>query len=299
MGHAHRAVARLIFAALLLATASLLCRPGIAAAETGSEHRPLRFGVTAVFLLDQQDFLDRWQVYLEQHLHRPVVFVRRKSYAEISDLLLSGQLDAAWICSLPYVQHRDRLHLLATPIFRGEPLYQSYLIVSSKDEQTQGYRDLEGKVFAYVDPRSNTGYLYPRYALQTRVSDHRAFFRKTLFTWSHPDVVEAVAEQLADAGAVDGYIWEAMQLRHPEVTAKTRIVARSEKFGFPPIVASDRIDPALEASLQKILLAMHRDASGKQLLQALLLDRMIVPPPSIYDRIAQIAQSFSADGERP
>ncbi|RMG39006.1 MAG: ABC transporter substrate-binding protein [Gammaproteobacteria bacterium] len=258
---------------------------------------PLRFGITAVFLLDQQDLLERWQSYLEHRLHRPVVFVRRKSYTEISDLLLNGQLDAAWICSLPYVLHHERLHLLATPVFRGEPLYQSYLIVPDTDRDTDGYQDLRGKVFAYVDPRSNTGYLYPRHVLRLQRSNDQAFFRKTLFTWSHPDVVRAVAERLADAGAVDGYIWEAMQQRYPEITHRTRVVARSEKFGFPPIVASDRIDPSLEKALQAILLTMHQDPNGKQLLGALLLDRMITPSPSIYQRVAQIAQASSIEGE--
>lgn len=298
MAHSLAAIPRAAIIGLFLL---VLADRGAAAADTplASGAEPLRFGITAVFLLDQQKLLDRWQTYLEHRLRRPVVFVRRKSYAEISDLLLNGQLDAAWICSLSYVLHQDRLHLLATPVFRGEPLYQSYLIVPSKDTRTHDYRDLEGKVFAYVDPRSNTGYLYPRHVLQSLGSDDRAFFRKTLFTWSHPDVVEAVAERLADAGAVDGYVWEAMQLRYPEVTEKTRVVARSEKFGFPPIVASDRIDPALEASLQKVLLTMHQDTSGQHLLGELLLDRMATPPPSIYDRVAQISQALSVAGERP
>ena len=30
-------------------------------------------------------------------------------------MLLSGQLDAAWVCDDPYVQHEDQLALLAVP----------------------------------------------------------------------------------------------------------------------------------------------------------------------------------------
>ena len=43
-------------------------------------------------------------------------------------MLLAGQIDAAWICGYPYVRHRDDFALLAVPIWRGQPLYQSYLI---------------------------------------------------------------------------------------------------------------------------------------------------------------------------
>jgi len=252
---------------------------------------PLLFGITPVFLVDQNNFLAGWKAYLEKHLKRPVRFVRRRSYAEISDMLLNGQLDAAWICTFPYVFNRTSLRLIAVPQFEGEPYYWSYLIVPASDRTTRGYEDLRGKVFAYAEPRSNTGYLYPRYVLKQLGEEADGYFRKTFFTWSHPEVVKAVADGLADAGAVDGYIWKVIRNKDPALANRTRVVNISQKFGFPPVVAGVFLDDEQLERLRGILLSMHENPEGRSLLSQLLLDRFSEPREDIYNNITDIMET--------
>ena len=59
--------------------------------------QPLSIGTTPVFLDDDVAFLRDWQAYLQRELGRPVAFVHRRSYREVSELLLAEKLDAAWI----------------------------------------------------------------------------------------------------------------------------------------------------------------------------------------------------------
>ena len=80
-------------------------------------HR-LSIGTTPVFLDDDVAFLRDWQAYLQRELGRPVAFVQRRSYREVSELLMAEKLDAAWICGFPYVRYRDRMRLLAVPDVR-------------------------------------------------------------------------------------------------------------------------------------------------------------------------------------
>ncbi|MDZ7754741.1 MAG: PhnD/SsuA/transferrin family substrate-binding protein [Gammaproteobacteria bacterium] len=265
--------------------ALMLFSPLSLAADDGGDPAVFNFGITPVFLVDQAAFLEGWKEYLSARLDRPVRFVRRKSYAEISDMLLSGQLDAAWLCTFPYVFNRASLRLVAIPEFQGEPYYRSYLIVPARDQTSRGYGDLEGAVFAYVEPRSNTGYLYPRFVITGLGREPQEFFRQTFFTWSHPEVVTAVAEGVADAGAVDGYIWEVMARRDPQLTARTRVVERSIQFGFPPVVAGVFLDDDVMLDLRSILMNMHRDPAGQALLDVLYLDRFVEPREDIYDNI--------------
>ena len=75
--------------------------------------RPLKIGLTPVFLDDQVSFLKQWQRYLEDQLQRPVAFVQRGSYREIIDLILQDQLEFAWLCGFPFVRYRTRIQLLA------------------------------------------------------------------------------------------------------------------------------------------------------------------------------------------
>lgn len=253
---------------------------------------PMRFGLTPVFLDDEPRILSAWQDYLEQRLGRPVRFVQRGSYREITDLLLRGELDAAWLCGLPYVERQSRMSLVAVPSYLGSPLYRSLLIVPKDDLETTEWENVPASVFAFSDPDSNSGYLYPRYAMKKAGIDPERHFRKTFFAHGHRNVVEAVAVGLADAGAVDAYVWETLSRDHPELTADTRVVLRSETFGFPPIVARSDLPGSEVSALRRVLVDMGEDADGLRVLDLFNLDGFVEAKPALYGRIADMSRSL-------
>jgi phosphonate transport system substrate-binding protein len=264
------------------------------AAPVRAETPPVRIGLTPVFLDDQVSFLGRWREWLEHRLQRPVTFVQRGNYREIVDLVLGNKLDFAWICGYPYVRHRRELRLVAVPLWRGQPLYQSYLIVPADDRRTRSIRDLRGRIFAYSDPDSNSGYLYPRYLLTTLGENPATFFSRTFFTWAHRKVVEVVGVALAEAGAVDGYVWEALAESHPQLTGATRIVERSPLLGHPPIVARPDIAAADLERFRAALVTMAEDGPGAELLAQLHLDGFVPGSPALFDDIARMARAVKA-----
>lgn len=252
-----------------------------------SSEKTYRIGLTAVILTDQTSFLKEWQDYLSNSLQRPVQFIQRQTYEEVTDLLLGGDLDAAWICGFPYVRNREQLKLLAVPLFNGEPLYRSYLIVPTTDSVSQGIVDLKGKVFAYSDPNSNSGFLYPQVSMIREGLEPKHFFSKTFFAWAHRDVVKAVVDGVAQGGAVDGYVWETLSRHEPALTAGTRLVSKSPLFGFPPLVVRRDISPANFSALRNALLKMASVTEGRRLLQRLNLDGFTEGEDSLYDGVAE------------
>src|SRR3984893_3906979 len=96
----------------------------------GSNEIGFSFGLTPVFLDNNMPLLSLLQEYLSQQLDRPIVLVKRRTYREIATMLLSGQLDAAWICDFPYVHYQDRRTLLAVPRYKDQPHRQAYVIVN-------------------------------------------------------------------------------------------------------------------------------------------------------------------------
>jgi phosphonate transport system substrate-binding protein len=275
-----RAVLHVLLFALVLGSAQ--------AAET-----PVRFGLTAVVVREDLQLYDRWSSYLRKHIGRPVQFVQARSYREIMSLLDAGVLDFAWICGYPFVQQRDpeTLELLAVPVFEGAPLYRSYIIVH-RDSSIASLTDLKGRVFAFSDPDSNSGYLVPQAMLAQSGHRPESFFRLSFFTYSHAETIEAVAEGIAEGGAVDSYIWEYLHKNRPDLTEKTRIIMRSATFGFPPLVARLGLAPELHDSMSKALIGMTEDAEGRQLLAAFALDRFGQFPASLFDPIRQMADSL-------
>ncbi|HWQ39944.1 MAG TPA: PhnD/SsuA/transferrin family substrate-binding protein [Burkholderiales bacterium] len=232
----------------------------------------IRIGTTPVFLDDHLSLLSVWQKYLEERLERKVGFARRRSYQEITDLLLSGQLDAAWVCSPPYLMNLSHLRLLCVPVYEGKPLYRSYLIVQSEDTRTRHISDLRGHIYAFSDPQSNSGCLVPRVELHHAKETPNRFFLKSFFTFSHRRVVDAVALGLAHGGSVDGYVWDTMRKQIPKTTEGTRVAWKSREYGFPPIVARRSLPERDFQSLQGAFVSMHDDPAGSALLQQLNLD---------------------------
>ncbi|MCC5809597.1 MAG: PhnD/SsuA/transferrin family substrate-binding protein [Ectothiorhodospiraceae bacterium] len=255
-----------------------------------ADERPIRIGLTPVILEDQLRFLESWRRYLEQELGREVQFLRRNSYGEIVDLALRGQVDFAWLCGFPYVRNEGALDLLAAPVFKGAPRYQSYLIVPASDTETRDLMDLEGGIFAFSDPNSNSGWLYPEAVLRRHATSAERHFERTFYTWGHRRVIEAVAHGLAEGGAVDGYVWETLARVEPELTGRTRIVNRSDAFGFPPVVATPAADPATRQAVLEVLLSMDESERGRQLLEALNLDGFQQVEPELYDSIRRLSR---------
>ncbi|MCW8862823.1 MAG: phosphate/phosphite/phosphonate ABC transporter substrate-binding protein [Rhodospirillales bacterium] len=252
--------------------------------------KPLRLGLTAVVASENLRFFDRWAAYLTKKMGRPVEFIRRRSYREVMEMLEAGSIDFAWICGYPFVQRREPeyLQLMAVPIYQENPLYHSYIIVH-RDSPYKTLDDLQEKVFAFSDPDSNSGFLYPQFLLANMGFHVERFFRETVFTFNHGETIEAVAERFADGGAVDSYIWEYLAEVKPEMVNKTRVINKSPPFGFPPLVARRGIDKETTARFSEIMISMSEDPEGRAFLKELKLDGFGIFAPELFQNIREIA----------
>lgn len=281
--------------AVLAAAASMVGAtlvPLLARASAGI----IRFGLTPVFLTSDLELLGRLQIYLRRATGLPVELVSRRTYQEITALLVSGQLDAAWICGYPFVAHRDALQLVAVPMWRGQPLYQSCLIVD-RDRDARDFQDLKGDIHVFSDPDSNSGFLVTRALLAEHGLKPPSFFARTFFTYGHRNVIRAVASGLAQSGSVDGYVLDVMREIEPELTSRVAILRRSEWLGFPPIAAPRHPpDPQALAALTEALARMNEDEDGKAVLAMLRLDGFAPQEASLFDPIAAKAALVAGTG---
>jgi phosphonate transport system substrate-binding protein len=246
----------------------------------------IRFGLTPVLLTSDLDLLDLLKSYLEKATGRTVQLLTRRTYEEISALLISSQLNGAWICSPPFLTYRTQLELLAVPLWNGKPLYRSYLIADAKRTATS-IDDLAGDIHAFSDPNSNSGYVATAAELAAKGLKPERFFREIFFTYGHENVVRAVASGLAQSGSVDGYVYEVLKEVEPALTQATRVVRPSPWFGFPPIAGPlAAVGTENRDRLRHALLTAHQDELGRQLLKMLRLDAFADEPPSVFDSVA-------------
>jgi phosphonate transport system substrate-binding protein len=238
--------------------------------------------------------------YLAGKLGYEVRLIQRRTYREVNELFLKRQLDLAFICTGPYVAGRRFYGFegLATPVIRGRPYYQSYLIVN-KNSTLENLEQMRGKTFAFTDPDSNTGSLVPRYWLAMMGERPASFFSNSIYTYSHDNSIMAVARSLVDAAAVDGHQWEYFNLRNPQYTRLTRVIKKSELFGNPPLVASVDLADELKTAIRNVLLAMHADPQGKRILDQLLIDRFDPPDDAWYQPVRDMYEKIRSISETP
>ena len=252
--------------------------------------KPLRVAIAST-VSPQRNLRDyeRMLQYLGRKLGMPVDVVQRSGYSECIALLGNREVDAAFVCSGPYVEARERFgaEALVVPQVSGQGTYCAY-VIARKDGPIRTFADLRGKVFAFTDPLSTTGKLYPSHLLSKLGSTSEAYFGKTIFTWGHDNSVEAVAHGLADGAAVSSLVWEGLAKSGSSAAARTKVIERSAPFGMPPLVVHPRLDPELRKRLLDVFLSMHRDPEGKALLGQAGIERFTVGMDSSYDGVRRM-----------
>jgi len=263
----------------------------VVAAERAPGRLPLRVAVAAV--ISPKATFDTYSPlldYLAKQLDRPVELLQRPTYAEINELLRTGQADVGFICGGAFVEgERDGyMELLVVPEIGGTTTYQALIVVAA-DSPYHSFEDLGGRRFAFTDPLSNSGRLYVQYRLAQMDETPESFFGESIYTYSHDNSIRAVTQGIVDGATVDSLVFDALLRSEPDLGRRLRAVERSRPFGIPPVVVHPDLDPALKAALQKALLNMHTDPQGRSALAVLYVDRFVSPTPAAYEDIRHMA----------
>jgi len=269
---------------------SLESSPRPAAETPRPDVKPVRIAVGGMITPKEgMDYYRDFLRYISKKIGAKVEYVDREGYAEINDLLKNGDLDAAFVCSGPYVDGHAQfgLELLAAPQAYGATVYYSYIIVP-KESTFGAFADLRGTRFAFTDPLSNTGKLVPTYMLARMNETPESFFKEFVFTNSHDTSIKAVAQGVVDAAAVDSLIWEYLNAANPEFTGKTRILLKSPPYAIPPLVVPRDLAPELKEKLRQTVLNAHNDPEGREILRKMRIDRFVVIEDGAYDSVREM-----------
>jgi phosphonate transport system substrate-binding protein len=227
--------------------------------------------------------------YVSEKIGQPVEMLYRKTYDEMDRLLEQGEVDAAFICGAPYVEDKKRFgaELLVVPQVAGSPLYRSFIIVH-RDSDIQSFNELQGRSFAFTDPKSNSGRLYPVFLLARKGKGIEDFFDSYMYSYSHNKSIELVAKKEVDGAAVESLIYEYMQKKKSPYVQQTRIIDQSQYFGSPPLVATPKTATFIKSIIVETLVNMHQNPKGKNILNSVLIERFVQVEDSNYDSIREM-----------
>ncbi len=219
-------------------------------------------------------------------------------YGNIIDNFKSAQLDGAFFGSFTYALGHARLGLtvLARPEdANGVSTYYGVIFVR-KDSGIKTARAMKGKRFAFVDKATTAGYLLPlEYFRDNRIADYKTYFREAYFAGTHEDAIYDVLNRKADIGAAKNTVYQRLANADGRITRDLLILARSPEVPENGLAVRGDIEEAIKVALKTALIEMHKDAAGKQVLDAFGARRFIPTTDSDYQPVFDYARAAEID----
>lgn len=192
------------------------------------------------------------------------------SYAGVIEAMGAGRADIGWLNTFSYVIAHQKYGVevrLVTVRF-GLPYYRAEIITQA-GSGIATLADLRGKRFAFVDPASTSGYLFPLAGLKKAGFDPTSFFGQAVFAGSHSNVVLAVYQGRADAGAVYEDARGTIQKTFPDVMDKVKVIWKSDNIPNDTVSFRRDLPADVADTVKKALLRFSQTAAGLDALKSL------------------------------
>ncbi|WP_243526885.1 phosphate/phosphite/phosphonate ABC transporter substrate-binding protein [Bacillus pseudomycoides] len=251
----------------------------------GDKPSPIRIAISSVLSpTDTIMYYRKIANYIGEKLHRPVILIQRKSYNEISMLMMNGGADIAILSTGAYITYRhvEGLEAIAMQERMGVPYYYGYVVVNSKNELSS-IHDLRGKNIAFSDPTSYSGFIFVRKKLAELSETPEHFFSRYVFTYNHESSLSAVINGVVDAAAVDSLVFERTKLKNPELIKDLKIIEKTEPIGTGPVVISSNLPDEEKRIIKESFISMHEQKIIKPAFQGLFIDRFVPFEPQLYE----------------
>ncbi|MFW5961525.1 MAG: phosphate/phosphite/phosphonate ABC transporter substrate-binding protein [bacterium] len=130
-------------------------------------------------------------------------------YEELTNYIQNDLIDIGWFSPMAYVTAKEKTNVIPmiTPLIEGKASYRGY-IFAREDSRYKSLRHLKDSVFAFVDPLSTSGYVYPKQMLKEVGIDVDRDLKEARFLGNHDNVIKAVLDGKVDAGATYNEAWD-------------------------------------------------------------------------------------------
>lgn len=271
--------------------AALLAATGTAMAQTPE----LRVGL--IPSEDAQAMIDASTQVMEQLATKTGMTVKpfvANDYNGVIEAMRSGKLDIAYLGPFSYVLAHDiadaEAFAVAVTKKTGRSAYQSQ-VIARKDKGLQSVDQLKGRTFAFVDPSSTSGHLFPKAGLMAEGFDVDNGFSRVIFSGSHDASIMAVANDKVDAAAVADRIFDSAVNKGLVERDDFTVVWTSKPIPESPMVWRKNLDAETKQKVAAALADIKDLPWGDQG----MLDGFAPTTDQAYDVVRETAKSLNLD----
>lgn len=294
------------FRRLLLAAAAVIAAPLAAHAATAKDcpnGGVVRFGVepfdTSAKLVPIYDHIGK---LLGEKIGCEVkVFVATSYNAEI-EAMRNGKLEVGEFGPLGYVLAHQVAKAEAVAAFsdrNGQPDHYWASLVTTPNSGIKTVADIKGHSFAFSDPASTSGHLFPAYGLRKEGIDPDKDI-KAIYAGSHTASFEALYNHKVDAGELNSEQLESAKQRGHYKDGDLVFLWKSDPIPTDPITVRADLAPEFKkrliAALQSLDLSTLPAADRK--IMGLGGERFVPQTDAAYNGIRDLVKTLNIDLEK-
>lgn len=219
------------------------------------------------------------------------------NYVGVVEGLGSGQVDFGIIPPFAYIlanQENGAEVILTALNDKGESTYKSDFLVR-KDSGIKSFEDVRGKVVAFVDPSSTSGYLFPGAHLIEEGIDIENDI-DYMYSGGHDKSLQLLLNGDVDLIATFSHIRERYKDEFPDALEKLEVLGQTEDIPFISVTTRKGMDPDIQEKIQDALLKIGDTEEGRSLLPDLFnIYGFVKSSDSDYEVIRTTAKTMNVD----
>jgi phosphonate transport system substrate-binding protein len=197
---------------------------------------------------DNQALLDHLSKSLQMEI-KPFVAT---DYNGVIEALRSKKLDLALLGPFSYVLATmvSDVEAFAVPDTEKQGATYRAVIIARKDHNLHGLKDLQGKTFAFVDPSSTSGHLFPKAAMIKAGYNPDTYFSRVIFSGGHDASAIAVQNGKVDAAAVADGLLDSAYRRNTVKQEDVSVIWTSDPIPGAPFAYRRELPADLKARIR-------------------------------------------------
>lgn len=234
---------------------------------------------------------------LSEDLGIPVEGKVMTNYTALVEAMGTNEVQIGFIPAFAYVLANDKhdVEVILKSERFGSGTYVAQYIVSA-DSGYETLADLEGAVWAYGDPTSTSGYLFPAAQIMDEFgveNPETEFFSDSFQTGGHDNSAIAVYNGEADVATTFDDVRTSLEEEYPDIMEKTKILAHTEEIPNDTISVTKELSDAFVQEIKETFLSFNDDdAMIKIMNDVYSWDAIIEAEDSEYDIVRNTYNKF-------
>ncbi|WP_409253497.1 phosphate/phosphite/phosphonate ABC transporter substrate-binding protein [Bacillus sp. SCS-153A] len=194
-------------------------------------------------------------------------------YTALIEAMGSNEVQVGFIPAFGYVLANEQygVEVILKSVRYGSGTYKAQYLVRA-DSGIESLEDLEGKIWAYPDAASTSGFLFPAAQLMDKFEIESAnalqseFFSQGIAAGGHDTAAIAVYEGDADVATTFDDVRTTLTEEYPDMMDKMKVIGHTTEIPNDTISVTKELDDELQQQIKEVFLSLNDDPEMIQIM---------------------------------